>query len=221
MILQIFCVIATIVSQVIDLDPKNFDSVVDGSKHVLVEFYAPWCGHCKQLAPTYDIVGAAYQKHNDIVIAKVDADKHKSLGSRFGVQGFPTLKFFPKGSQTPIDYKAGREESDFYAYLEEHTGVRIHKKKERVAVQSLTSKDFDSVIAKGNALVEFFAPWYSWIDVGVVIVSNWLLLMKKSLKSLNVMIVLWPMSMQRNKKPWQNDMMSKAIQPSNSFPKMV
>jgi protein disulfide-isomerase-like protein len=160
MILQIWFLLQAIVCQVVELEPKTFDSVVDGTKHVLVEFYAPWCGHCKALQPTYDLVGAAYQKHKEVVIAKVDADKHKSLGSRFGVQGFPTLKFFPKGSKDPIDYKAGREEADFYAYLEEQTGIRIHKKKERAAVQSLTTSDFDAVISKGNALVEFFAPWY-------------------------------------------------------------
>ncbi len=50
----------------------------------------------------YEQVGEAFAKFNDkVVIAKVDADAHKELGSRFEVRGFPTLKFFPKGSTNP------------------------------------------------------------------------------------------------------------------------
>ena len=61
-------------------------------------FISLGCGHCKRLAPAYEEVGAAFAKADDVVIAKVDADADKDLGSRFGVQGFPTLKYFPKGS---------------------------------------------------------------------------------------------------------------------------
>lgn len=86
-----------------ELNPDNFDAIVGGSGGALVEFYAPWCGHCKNLAPDYDKLGQAFASSRDIVIAKVDADQHRSLGTRFGVTGFPTLKWFPKGSMTPIE----------------------------------------------------------------------------------------------------------------------
>ena len=56
------------------------------------------CGHCKALAPTYEQLGEAFATSDDVVIAKVDADSDKTLSSRFGVSGFPTLKYFPKGS---------------------------------------------------------------------------------------------------------------------------
>ena len=59
------------------------------------------CGHCKRLAPAYEEVGQAFSSSEDVVIAKVDADAQKALGSRFGVRGYPTLKFFPKGSTEP------------------------------------------------------------------------------------------------------------------------
>ena len=62
------------------------------------------CGHCKNLAPTYEELAGVYAKVSDVVIANVDADAHKSLGGRFGVQGFPTIKFFPRGSTTPEEY---------------------------------------------------------------------------------------------------------------------
>ena len=59
------------------------------------------CGHCKHLAPAYEEVGKAFDSVDSVLIAKVDADSERDLGSRFGVRGFPTLKFFPKGSTDP------------------------------------------------------------------------------------------------------------------------
>ena len=59
------------------------------------------CGHCKRLAPAYEEVGAAFANSPDVLVAKVDADADRALGGRFGVRGFPTLKFFPKGSTEP------------------------------------------------------------------------------------------------------------------------
>ena len=68
--------------------------------HVLffLLFFFAGCGHCKALAPTYEKLGEAFAKADDVIIAKVDADGDKTLGSRFGVSGFPTIKYFPKGS---------------------------------------------------------------------------------------------------------------------------
>ena len=65
---------------------------------IIIFFFFAGCGHCKALAPTYDQLGEAFAKADDVIIAKVDADGDKTLGSRFGVSGFPTLKYFPKGS---------------------------------------------------------------------------------------------------------------------------
>jgi protein disulfide-isomerase A6 len=111
-------------SDVVVLTPANFDSVVlDNTKDVLVEFYAPWCGHCKSLAPVYDQVASAFRKEKDVVVAKVDADAHKDLGERFGVSGFPTLKFFPKDDKDGVDYEAGRGLDDFVEYINEKAGT--------------------------------------------------------------------------------------------------
>jgi len=115
-------------SAVVDLTNKNFDEIVmDPSKSVLVEFYAPWCGHCKHLAPVYDKLGAAYANEKEVVIAKIDADNaaNKELASKYGVSGFPTLKFFPKGSKskTPVDYSSGRDIDSFVTFLNEECGT--------------------------------------------------------------------------------------------------
>ncbi|CAI5483709.1 unnamed protein product [Closterium sp. Yama58-4] len=116
--------IAAPVSHVVTLDPSNFDKVVlDTTKHALVEFYAPWCGHCKSLAPTYDKLGAVFKADKNVVIAKVDADSHRSLGEKYGVSGFPTIKWFPAGNKDGEDYNEGRDLADFVKFINEKTGT--------------------------------------------------------------------------------------------------
>ncbi|CAH0517144.1 unnamed protein product [Peronospora belbahrii] len=143
------------------LTPDNFDTIVDGSKHVLVKFYAPWCGHCKSLAPTYETVATSFKKTDSIVVAEVDADNYKELGSRFDITGYPKLKYFPKGSTESEDYEGGRSAEDFVAFLNEKAGTNVHLAKERSYVTALSSLDFDAEVihSKKHALVEFYAPW--------------------------------------------------------------
>ncbi|KAI9224193.1 thioredoxin-like protein [Blastocladiella britannica] len=164
--LPIFVLLATallaVSASVVQLEPANFDKVVDGSKNVLVKFYADWCGHCKSLAPTFEELGDAFSHAQDsVVIAKVNADTHRELGSRFGVQGFPTLKWFPKGSTTPEEYNGGRTLDDLASYIQGKTSVRPKLQKAPSFVTELTTGNFDS-LALGStktALVSFTAPW--------------------------------------------------------------
>jgi protein disulfide isomerase family A protein 3 len=97
---------------------KNFDEIVnDNSKDVLIEFYAPWCGHCKSLAPKYDELAKTLKNENSIVIAKMDATEN-DVPSQYEVRGFPTIYFAPKnGKNNPKKYEGGREVADFIKYL--------------------------------------------------------------------------------------------------------
>lgn len=151
-------------SSVLDLIPSHFDKIVfSSSKPALVEFFAPWCGHCKNLAPVFEELATNFANNGDKVsIAKVDADEHKSLGKRFGVQGFPTLKWFDgnEGSQ-PEDYSGGRDLESLTKFISEKTGVKPKSKKAAPSeVQMLTDKTFKSEIGGDkDVLVAFTAPW--------------------------------------------------------------
>jgi protein disulfide-isomerase A6 len=149
---------------VLDLTPDNFDSHVGKDKPALVEFYAPWCGHCKHLVPEYTKLGAAVDKSawkDKIVIAKVDANAHNDLGSRFGVTGFPTIKWFPAGSTSPEEYNSGRDADSFLKFINEKAGSNIRIPKEPSHVVDLDASNFDAIAldASKNVLVEFYAPW--------------------------------------------------------------
>jgi protein disulfide-isomerase A6 len=146
---------------VVDLTPDNFDQVVDGSKGAFVEFFAPWCGHCKSLAPDWESLAGAFAGSKDVVIAKVDADAHKELGGRFEVHGFPTLKWFPKGSTTPEDYEGGRDLESLTSFVQQKSGAKGKSKKAVSNVVILDNANFDKFVLDSNkdVLVEFYAPW--------------------------------------------------------------
>lgn len=150
-------------SAVKDLIPSNFDSVVlKSGKPALVEFFAPWCGHCKNLAPVYEELATSFAAADSkLVIAKVDADANKDLGKRFGVQGFPTLKWFDGKSDTPEDYKSGRDLESLQKFITEKTGIKPKApKKAPSSVVMLSDKKFkEEVGGDKNVLVAFTAPW--------------------------------------------------------------
>ncbi|KAI9275606.1 thioredoxin-like protein [Phascolomyces articulosus] len=143
----------------------NFNKVIDGQRPALVEFYAPWCGHCKKLAPVYEELGDAFANVQDqVIVAKLNADEHRDLGGQFGVQGFPTLKWFPKGvttSEGVEDYRGGRDLESLAKFIQEKTGLRPRIKSHKSDVVVLDTKNFDTIVKdpKQNVLVEFYAPW--------------------------------------------------------------
>jgi len=145
----------------IDLTPDNFDSIIDGSKAAFVKFYAPWCGHCKRLAPDWDTLGSTFSKEKSVVIAKADCDAHADLCGRFDIHGYPTLKWFPKGSLTPEDYEGGRDLEELTTYVSNKSGAKGSKKSTISSVVTLTASNFENIVKdeNKNVLVEFYAPW--------------------------------------------------------------
>nr|CAG4645450.1 EOG090X0438 [Lynceus sp. MCZ IZ 141354] len=99
---------------------KNFEEeVTNNGKDTLIEFYAPWCGHCKKLTPIYAEL-AEKLKDEDVAIVKMDATAN-DVPPSFQVQGFPTLFWIPKNSRSsPWRYDGGREVDQFIKYIAKH-----------------------------------------------------------------------------------------------------
>ncbi|KAI9671476.1 MAG: hypothetical protein M1831_004385 [Alyxoria varia] len=149
-------------SSVQDLTPKNFDQTIFKGTPGLVEFFAPWCGHCKKLAPVYDDLADSFKSASSkVTINKVDADAHKDLGSRFGIQGFPTIKWFDGKSKDPEDYNGGRDLESLQKFITEKTGVRPKGAvKAPSSVQKLNDQTFKGAVGgEKDVFVAFTAPW--------------------------------------------------------------
>ncbi|ENN76828.1 hypothetical protein YQE_06669, partial [Dendroctonus ponderosae] len=159
---------------VVELTPSNFDKlVIQGDEVWIVEFFAPWCGHCQHLVPEY--TKAATVLKGVVKVGAVNADEHKELAERYNVRGFPTLKVFGANKYTPADYNGNRVAEDIVK-----AGVNAAKAKVKAALDrrsgrsssgssddssegviQLTDSNFDKLVLQSDDmwLVEFYAPW--------------------------------------------------------------
>ncbi|XP_029282012.1 protein disulfide-isomerase A3-like [Cottoperca gobio] len=104
---------------VLELGDADFDYLATGHETMLVKFYAPWCGHCKKLAPDFE--KAATRLKGSVQLAKVDCTAHSEVCSRFGVSGYPTLKIFRNGRDS-APYDGPRSADGIYHYMKKQTG---------------------------------------------------------------------------------------------------
>ena len=105
-------------TNVVTLTDANFaKQVIDSDDFWFVEFYAPWCGHCKALKPTW--VDLANALDGKVKVGAVDCTAHQGTCSEFGIQGFPTIKFFGTNKERPEAYEQGRDLGSLTAYANE------------------------------------------------------------------------------------------------------
>ncbi|KAF7076715.1 hypothetical protein CFC21_081329 [Triticum aestivum] len=127
-------------AHVLLLTAANFTAVLAARRHVMVEFYAPWCGHCRALAPHYAAAAAALAEQGvDVALAKVDATEEHDLAQAHDVQGYPTLLFFIDG--VPRDYSGERTKDAIVAWISKKLGP---------AVQNLTAVDDAEKVVTGD-----------------------------------------------------------------------
>ncbi|KAG2655279.1 hypothetical protein PVAP13_1KG001600 [Panicum virgatum] len=129
-------------THVVVLTAANFSSFLAATRHVMVEFYAPWCGHCQELAPDYAAAAshlAAHHSQSHLALAKVDATEDTDLAHKYDVQGFPTILFFIDG--VPKDYNGARTKDAIVEWINKKLGP---------GVQNITAVDQAERILTGD-----------------------------------------------------------------------
>lgn len=150
---------------VVTLTKTNFDSHIKDNKHTLVEFYAPWCGHCKKLAPEYG-KAAAQLASKGIILAKVDATEQTELASKYNVKGFPTMVWFEDAQN--YDYDGGRTSDTIVEWVISMIGAAVTQ----TSAPPAPSGDKPRVVLHSDSLLRGFedaakasrrkASWY-WV----------------------------------------------------------
>ena len=104
---------------IFDVVGKTFQKeVIDNDKDVMLVFYAPWCGHCKQLLPKYEEAAKKLKEKNPkILLARMDATENEIESVH--ITGFPTIKFYPgnKKDKAPMDYNGERTTDGIINFL--------------------------------------------------------------------------------------------------------
>ncbi|XP_037074846.1 protein disulfide-isomerase 2-like [Pollicipes pollicipes] len=109
---------------VLVLNSDNFDKAVEENKLLLVEFYAPWCGHCKKLAPEFARAAQTLAAEGVAArLGKVDSTQERRLADRFGVRGYPTLRLWRAGRDS--EYTGGRKAEEIAAWLRHRVGPAV------------------------------------------------------------------------------------------------
>ncbi|KAG6890343.1 hypothetical protein C0992_002168 [Termitomyces sp. T32_za158] len=133
-------------SDVLKLTSLNFDNTIKNHQLILVEFFAPWCGHCKALAPHYEEAATAL-KEKDIALASVDCVDQADLCQANEVQGYPTLKVFKNG--VPADYHGPRKADGIISYM---------VKQSLPAVSEVTAENHEEFIKADKFVVVAYLP---------------------------------------------------------------
>ena len=154
------------------VDPAGLKKLMQTPTLLMVEFFAPWCGHCRNLVPEMDKLAKALK--GVVHIVAVDADEHKGLAQQYQVQGFPTIMIFGDDRSKPVPYNGGRTAKEMVSHLlrevQKLADGRLGNKKKSSsgggksgssATFDLTDSNFEKLVLESSELwmVEFYAPW--------------------------------------------------------------
>ncbi|KAI5059070.1 hypothetical protein GOP47_0025389 [Adiantum capillus-veneris] len=132
---------------VVVLTESNFSTFLDANRFTMVEFYAPWCGHCQSLAPEYAAAATELLTYSvPVPLAKVDATEYPDLAQKYEVEGFPTILFFVNGKPKPYSYHRNREA--IVTWVKKRVGPAVAK--------VVSINDAETILASGSTVVVAF-----------------------------------------------------------------
>ncbi|KFM57455.1 DnaJ-like protein subfamily C member 10, partial [Stegodyphus mimosarum] len=145
---------------VIILNPELFEKLIKDKKDDeiwVVDFYAPWCGPCQQLAPQWRKLAKMLVRSPSVRIAEIDCQTYYSLCNTNGVNSYPTIRLYPRGKMGPNRFYSfngwSRDASSLQAWIYNFLPSKV---------QSLTSSLFKEVLADSEPwVIDFYAPWCS------------------------------------------------------------
>lgn len=149
-------------TDVLVLGEHNFNATVKAEKEILVEFYAPWCGHCQRLKPEYDVAATKLKAQNPpIHIAKVDCTQNQELCKHHGIEGYPTLKIFSDGNLEESEKYSGALKADAIMGKMNHEVMSEPIPAEQGDMKKIVAKNFKELVLESDAdvFVKFYAPW--------------------------------------------------------------
>ncbi|KAL9252462.1 disulfide isomerase-like 1-4-like protein [Drosera capensis] len=135
---------------VVVLRERNFTDAIENNRYVMVEFYAPWCGHCEALAPEY-AAAATELKEDGVVLAKVDATEENELAYDYDVQGYPTVVFFVDGEK--MSYDGPRSREGIVTWIRKKIGPSVYNITSAEHAEKILSSESKVVVAYLNSLV--------------------------------------------------------------------
>jgi protein disulfide-isomerase A6 len=131
-------------SKVKMIDPKGFKKVMKQNRTSLVAFVAPWCGHCQKMVPEFSKAAASLHPLLPLYAVDCDAQQNKRICSEQGVQGFPTVKLFPRGGEVPpITYEGPRSAGSFVNWASQQIPHKIKKLEKVDDITKWASKNTD------------------------------------------------------------------------------
>ncbi|CDO92705.1 unnamed protein product [Kluyveromyces dobzhanskii CBS 2104] len=152
-------------SAVVKLTSDTFHDFIKEHPLVLAEFFAPWCGHCKTLAPEY-VKAADELESKDIPLVQIDCTVNQELCQAQGIPGYPSLKVFKNGNADAAgEYQGGRDAKAIVSYMLKQSEPAVQVIEDEKAFKEILAKNLDSTLVVDGSVPDFNETFYEVADL--------------------------------------------------------